>query len=61
MGPVLADAILSFRLLKVGGFLIFDDLTPFFPLVERAMAAFVEAIGGENRLEVLHSEVRKKL
>lgn len=59
MGPVLADAILSFRLLKVGGFLIFDDMI-LFPDVERAMKAFVEALGGENRLEVLHNEVRRR-
>jgi len=57
MQAVLADVILSFRLLKVGGFLIADDMK-LFPEVEHAMAAVVEAFGGEGRLEVLHNEVR---
>lgn len=56
MPSVLADAVLSFRLLKVGGFLIFDDMLVF-PDVGRAMEYFVEAFGGEHRLEVLHNEV----
>ncbi len=57
MQSVLADVILSFRLLKVGGYLIADDMRQY-PGVERAMAAVVEAFGGGNRLEVLHNEVR---
>lgn len=52
---VLADAVLAFRLLKVGGFLIFDDMK-LFPGVERATAAVIEALGSE--IEVLHNEVR---
>lgn len=56
MPAALADAILSFRLLKVGGFLIFDD-TVLFPSVKRAMEYFVDAFGGEHRLEVLYNEV----
>ncbi|CAN0083622.1 unnamed protein product [Scytosiphon promiscuus] len=55
MASVLADAVLAFRLLKVGGFLIFDDMV-LFPTVGRAMEFFVEAFGGEHRLEVLYSK-----
>ena len=58
MQHVLADAILSFRLLKVGGLLIFDDMK-FFPDVERATTAVIEALEGENSVEILHNEVRK--
>lgn len=58
MEHVLADAIVSSRLLKVGGFLIFDDVK-IFPGVERATTAVLQALEGEYCcLEVLHNEVR---
>lgn len=57
MHSVLADALLSFRLLKVGGFVIFDDMTVFRD-VERATTAVMEALGGLAFVEVLHNEVR---
>lgn len=59
MQHVLADAILSFRLLKVGGLLIFDDMKTF-PGVGRATTAVIEALEGENCVEVLHNEVCTK-
>lgn len=57
MQSAVADIMLSFRLLKVGGILIVDD-TKYWAPVERAMAAAIKAFGGENRLEVLLSKVR---
>lgn len=55
MANALSDTLLSFRLLKVGGFLVVDDMSV--ATVEVAMAAVVESLGGEGRLEVLHGEV----
>lgn len=55
MTNALSDSLLSFRLLKVGGFLIIDDMV--IPEVAVAMAAFMEALGGEDRVELLHNEV----
>lgn len=57
MSNAITDGILAFRLLKVGGLMIFDDML-FYPSVARATAAIVEALGGEGRLEVLYSQVR---
>lgn len=58
MQHVLADTVLSFRLLKVGGFLIFDDMMTGFPGVEMATTPVIEALEGERCVEVLHNEVR---
>eukprot|EP00903_Cladosiphon_okamuranus_P016548 g15266.t1 len=55
MHHVLADALLSFRMLKVGGFLIFDDVKNF-PAVGWAATAVIEALKEENCVEVLHNE-----
>ncbi|CAN0219672.1 unnamed protein product [Hapterophycus canaliculatus] len=55
MAAVLADAVLSFRLLRVGGLMIFDDMVGF-PDVGPAMEYFVEAFEGDHRLEVLHNK-----
>lgn len=55
MANALTDSLLSFRLLKVGGFLIVDDMS--YPGVAAAMAAFMEALGGEDRVELLRNEV----
>lgn len=55
MTNALTDCLLSFRLLKVGGLLLVDDMH--YSGVFRAMVAFVEALEADNRIEVLHSEV----
>lgn len=52
MKDVLGDALLSLRLLKVGGVMIFDDY--FMDDVARAAAAYEEAAG--NFLQVLYKE-----
>lgn len=58
-GPVLEDAVLSWRLLKVGGLMIFDDyaweITR--PLADRPLAAadfFTEAF--RDKIEVVHRD-----
>lgn len=58
MTNALTDSLLAFRLLKVGGLLMVDDMD--YPDVFRATVAFVKALEGENRLEVLHDEVRNR-
>lgn len=57
MPNVMADGLLSFRLLQVGGLMVFDDMFTYLS-VARATAAIVEALGGEGRLEVLYDQVR---
>lgn len=57
MHHALADTILSFRLLKVGGLLVVDDVRAFAG-VQQAMSAVIEALERENCVEVLHDEVR---
>ncbi|CAM9567726.1 unnamed protein product [Ectocarpus fasciculatus] len=52
MEDVLGDALLSFRLLKVGGVMIFDDY--WMRGVAQGTAAFEEALG--DNLEVLHRD-----
>eukprot|EP00752_Nemacystus_decipiens_P004610 g4209.t1 len=52
MKDVLGDALLSFRLLKVGGIMMFDDYNK--AGVERATAAFEEALG--DTLKVLYRD-----
>lgn len=52
MKDVLGDALLSFRLLTVGGVMIFDDY--WMQGVARAAAAFEEALG--DSLQVLHRD-----
>lgn len=49
MKDVLGDALLAFRLLKVGGIMMFDDY--WMQGVARATAAFEEALG--DTLQVL--------
>lgn len=56
MTNALTDCLLSFRLLKVGGLLMVDDMSH--PPVFQAMSAFVAALDADNRIEVLHREVR---
>ncbi|CAM9226803.1 unnamed protein product [Pylaiella littoralis] len=53
MKDVLGDALLSFRLLKVGGIMMFDDY--WMRGVARATVAFEEALG--NSLTVLHRDI----
>lgn len=53
MQNALSDSLLSFRLLKVGGFLIVDDMS--IPEVAAAMDVFMEAL--KLRVELLHNEV----
>lgn len=48
MKDVLGDALLSFRLLKVGGIIIFDDY--WVGGVARATAIFEEAVGGSAQV-----------
>ncbi|CAM9096650.1 unnamed protein product [Hapterophycus canaliculatus] len=55
MTNAIADGLLSFRLLKKGGLMIFDDML-YYPSVGRAAAAIVEALGDEGRLEVLYNQ-----
>lgn len=52
MKNVLGDALSSFRMLKVGGVMIFDDC--WMRGVAKATAAFEEALG--DYLEVLHRD-----
>lgn len=52
MKDVLGDALLSFRLLKVGGIMMFDDYNMIG--VARATAAFEEALG--DLVKVLYSD-----
>lgn len=52
MKDVLGEALLSFRLLKIGGVMIFDD--NWMRGVARATAAFEEALG--DSLQVLHRD-----
>ena len=52
MKDVLGDALLSFRLLKVGGIMMFDDYN--MKGVARATAAFEEAFG--DLVKVLYSD-----
>lgn len=52
MKDVLGDALLSFRLLKIGGVMMFDDYN--MKGVARAAAAFEEALG--DSLKVLHRD-----
>lgn len=52
MKDVLGDALLSFRLLKVGGVMMFDDYN--MQGVARATAAFEEALGDSSK--VLHRD-----
>lgn len=52
MKDVLGDALLSLRLLKMGGVMIFDDY--FLEDVERAAAAFEEAVG--DFFQILYKE-----
>lgn len=52
MKDVLGEALLSFRLLKVGGVMVFDD--NWMRGVARAAAAFEEALG--DILQVLHRD-----
>ena len=54
MADALADCLLSFRLLKVGGILIIDDETNFHD-VAAATAALERALG--DGLQILHREV----
>lgn len=56
MTNALTDCLLSFRLLKVGGLLLVDDMS--LPGVFRAVGAFVEALEADDRIEVLNREVR---
>eukprot|EP00752_Nemacystus_decipiens_P004620 g4217.t1 len=57
MKDLLADALLSFRLLKLGGIVIFDDTKhPDFPGVGRAMNAVIEALEEKNCVKVLYDE-----
>lgn len=55
MKHVLADGLLSFRLLKVGGVMIFDDYVTF-PGVEQGTRPLEEALG--DSLEVIFRHVR---
>ncbi|CAN0513779.1 unnamed protein product, partial [Scytosiphon promiscuus] len=50
MKDVLADSVLSFRLLKVGGVMVCDDYVAW-PGVEQAMTPLEEALG--DSLEVI--------
>ena len=52
MKDVLGDALLSFRLLKVEGVMMFDDYN--FQGVARAATAFEQALG--NSFNVLHRD-----
>lgn len=52
MKDLLGDALLSFRLLKVGGIMMFDDY--WMGGVTRATAAFEEALG--DSVQVLYRE-----
>ena len=58
MADALADCLLSFRLLKVGGTLIIDDEANFRD-VAAATAALESALGGG--LQILHREVLPRL
>lgn len=55
MKDVLGDALLSFRLLKVGGTMLFDDYNK--PGVARATAVFEEALGDSAKV-LYRDEVR---
>lgn len=54
MKDVLGEGLLSFRLLKIGGIMIFDD--NWMRRVTRATAAFEEALGGSLQV-LLRDEV----
>lgn len=53
MNDVLGDALLSFRLLKVGGVMVFDDY--WMKGVARATVSFEQALG--DSLKVLHRDI----
>lgn len=55
MKDVLGDALLSFRLLKIGGIMMFDDYNMIG--VARATAAFEEALGDSAKV-LYREEVR---